>query len=73
MNHRAGSRFPAESGPAQTTIEDNSHNPGLGYLSTEMPTWRELPLSIPSQLGANGSPDPDLDRDCNGSDISATS
>ncbi len=34
MSHRAvGIQFPAESGPVQTRVEDNNHNPGLGYLS----------------------------------------
>lgn len=73
MSHRtAGIQFPAESDPVQTRVEDNSHSPGLGYLSTEMPTCRELPLSIPSQLSTNGSFRPDLDRDRTGSEVSAT-
>ena len=48
MSHRTGIRFPAESGPVQTTIEDDSHNPGLGYLSTEMPTWRAAAFNTES-------------------------
>ena len=69
MSHRvpAGIHLPAEPDSKEATVEENSHNPGLGYLSTEMPTWRELPLSIPSRFSSYGSSHPALDRNCIGS------
>ncbi len=74
MSHRtAGIQFPAETGSEKTKVDESSHNPGLGYLSTEMPTWKELPLSIPKQFNAHGSPHPTSDRDCAGSSVSRTS
>ncbi len=74
MSHRsaAGIRCPAKPGLKETAVEENIDNPGLIYLSTEMPTWRQLPLSIPRQFSTRGSPHLAFDRDCNRSDASTT-